>query len=215
MGAALIEQILGTSSIFSFGEFLSHQNVKALKGSSEGQWLDALELFAYGTFGDYRKNKKKYPSFNNKQLAKLKQLSIVTLAGQSTTKILYYNTLQQQLEIKTVRELEDLIIDCIYSQLITGKLDQRKALLEIRYCKGRDINKKAIGLMKNRLMSWLKSTDHVIAMLDKQQKSAQDLTDKRDQEYIAAQIKIEQTTAALVEKAQVEQVAQGGRSSHD
>merc|ERR1712228_888242 len=124
--AALLEQILGTPSIFSFGEFLSHANVKALKGTSEGKWYDALELFAYGTYGDYTKNKGKYPTF------KLKQLSIVTLAGQSTTKILHYKTLQQRLEIKTVRELEDLMIDCIYSGLIIGRLDQRKALMEIR-----------------------------------------------------------------------------------
>ncbi len=53
----------------------------ALKSSSE--------LFAYGKYGDYKKSGNKYPKFNGKQLAKLKQLSIVTLAGQSTTKILY------------------------------------------------------------------------------------------------------------------------------
>merc|ERR1712154_120901 len=145
---------------------------------------------------------------NAKQLAKLKQLSIVTLAGQSTTKILHYKALQQQLEIKTVRELEDLMIDCIYSGLIIGRLDQRKALMEIRYCRGRDINKKAIGLMKNRLLSWLKSTDDIIAMLDKQQVSAQQMTAKREQQYILAQANIEKTTADLLQKAQLEQVAQ-------
>eukprot|EP01083_Nonionella_stella_P228150 808806_1 len=212
--AALLEQILGAPSIFSFGEFLSHPNVKALKGSSEGKWYDALELFAYGTYGDYNKNKKTYPQFKSKQLAKLKQLSIVTLAGQSTTKILYYKTLQQRLDIKTVRELEDLIIDCIYSGLIVGRLDQRKALLEIRYCRGRDINEKAIGLMKNRLKSWLKSTDQIIQMLENEQKMADNLTKQREQEYIAAQIKIEKTTKDILERAQAEQVAKGG-SGHD
>lgn len=115
---------------------------------------------------------------------------------------------------EVVRELEDLIIDCIYSGLITGRMDQRKGLLEIRYCRGRDINEKAIGLMKNRLMSWLKSTDHIVEMLEKQQLSAQQMTEKREQEYIMAQVNIEKTTAALVEKVQVEQVAQGGRG-HD
>merc|ERR1712083_680437 len=124
-----------------------------------------------------------------KQLSKLKQLSIVTLAGQSTTK-----TLQQQLEIKTVRELEDLMIDCIYSGLIIGRLDQRKALMEISHCRGRDINKKAIGLMKNRLLSWLKSTDGIIQMLENQQNVATHLTNKREQQYIGATIKIEKLT---------------------
>eukprot|EP00483_Globobulimina_turgida_P001193 UN01195 len=211
--AALLEQILGTPSIFSFGEFINHNNVKALKGSSEGKWYDALELFAYGTYGDFKKNQNKYPKFNKKQVAKLKQLSIVTFAGQSTTKILYYKTLQQQLDIKTVRELEDLMIDCIYSGLIVGRLDQRKALLEIRYCRGRDINEKAIGLMKNRLLSWLKSTDQIIKMLETQQKAATRLTNEREQKYIAAQIKIEKTTKDILERAAVEQAAKGG--GHD
>merc|ERR1712154_685435 len=147
---------------------------------------------AYGTYGDYTKNKSKYPTFNTKQLSKLKQLSIVTLAGQSTTKILHYKALQQQLEIKTVRELEDLMIDCIYSGLIIGRLDQRKALMEIRYCRGRDINKKAIGLMKNR------------------QNVATHLTNKKEQQYASATIKIEKMTKDILERAQVEQAAKGG-----
>merc|ERR1711971_794929 len=196
--AALLEQILGTPSIFSFGEFLEQPNAKALKGTSEGQWFDALELFAYGTFADYTKDKAKYPKLNGRQLAKLKQLSIVTLAGQSTTKILHYNALQKELEIKTVRELEDLMIDCIYSGLIIGRLDQRKALMEIRYCRGRDIDEKAIGLMKNRLLSWLKSTDQIIQMLDIQQATANHLTQQRNNEYAVATIKIEDITKQIL-----------------
>ena len=124
--AALLEQILGTPSIFSFGEFLSHPNVKGLKGTSEEKWYDALELFAYGTYGDYTKNKGKYPTFNVKQLSKLKQLSIVTLAGQSTTKILHYKALQQTLEIKTGPIIlihcafSHFVVVCVYSARIGG-----------------------------------------------------------------------------------------------
>jgi hypothetical protein len=32
----------------------------------------------------------------------------------------------KDLELETVRELEDLIIDCIYNELISGQLDQLK-----------------------------------------------------------------------------------------
>lgn len=110
--AALLEQILGTPSIFSFGEFVNHANVKALKGTGEGQWYAALELFAYGTYADYTKDKGKYPKLNSKQLAKLKQLSMVTLAGQSTTKILHYRMLQSSLEIKTGTVYASLCIRC-------------------------------------------------------------------------------------------------------
>ncbi len=110
--------------------------------------------------------------------------------------------------------MEDLIIDCIYSGLIVGRLDQRKALLEIRYCRGRDINEKAIGLMKNRLLSWLKATDQIIAQLESQQKQATKLTNAREQKYIAAQIKIEKTTKDILDRAQAEQAAKGGDGHH-
>ena len=113
-----------------------------------------------------------------------------------------------------MRELEDLIIDCIYSGLIVGRLDQRQGLLEIRYCRGRDINEKAIGLMKNRLLSWLKATDELIKQVEIQQKNADHLTKQREQQYIQAQIKIENTTKEILEKAQVEQAAKGG-GGHD
>eukprot|EP01084_Bolivina_argentea_P216167 367275_1 len=205
--AALVEQILGTSSVFSFGEFLNHPNVRALKGTAEEKWLHSMELFAYGTYASYNKNKKRYPNFNQKQMTKLKQLSIVTMAGASTTKILFYKTLQTALDVKTVRELEDMIIECIYSELIVGRLDQRLALVEISYCRGRDINKDAIGAMKNRLLSWLKYTDELVALMEKQQKTAKYLTDKKNQQYAEAQFNIEKKTKEILEKAQIEKAA--------
>ena len=94
-------------------------------------------------------------------------------------------------------------------------MDQRKALLEIRYCRGRDINEKAIGLMRNRLLSWLKSTDQIIKLLESQQKTANHLTNQREQQYIQAQINIENTTKEILEKAQIEKAAQSGHGQHD
>ena len=105
------------------------------------------------------------------------------------------------------------MIDCIYSGLIIGRLDQRKALMEIRYCRGRDINKKAIGLMKNRLLSWLKSTDQIIGMLETQQKTANHLTNQKENQYASATLKIEKMTKEILDRAQAEQVAKGG--GHD
>ena len=51
-------------------------------------------------------------------------LSIVDFSQKS--KVLQYQDLAKALDIPAgnVRELEDLIIDCIYNELVEGKLDQ-------------------------------------------------------------------------------------------
>eukprot|EP00983_Pelagomonas_calceolata_P063857 1147891-Pelagomonas_calceolata.AAC.6 len=42
--------------------------------------------------------------------------------------------LQQQLEIPTIRQLEDFIItECFYTSIIAGKLDQKKACLQVSF----------------------------------------------------------------------------------
>ncbi len=43
-----------------------------------------------------------------------------------------YDDLLQQLEISSLRELEDLIIThCFYPQLVKGKLDQKQHCLQV------------------------------------------------------------------------------------
>jgi len=49
---------------------------------------------------------------------------MITLADlASKDKNLGYDFLMRTLDIKDLRELEDLIIDCIYNDLLKGKLD--------------------------------------------------------------------------------------------
>lgn len=48
-------------------------------------------------------------------------ISISEMASKQKT--LNYDDLRRELEINDRRELEDLIIDCIYNDLIKGKLD--------------------------------------------------------------------------------------------
>ena len=99
-----------------------------------------------------------------------------------------------------------MIIECIYNELIVGRLDQRSGLVEISYCRGRDINKDAIGAMKNRLLSWLKHTDELVKLMANQQQAIS-LTNLKNKQYDDAQRSIEKTTQALLEKAQIEKVA--------
>ncbi|KAG6912801.1 hypothetical protein DXG01_012029, partial [Tephrocybe rancida] len=43
------------------------------------------------------------------------------------------------LDMPTIRDLEDLIIDAIYLDILHGKLDQKEQQLEVEYTMGRDL----------------------------------------------------------------------------
>lgn len=209
--AALIEKILEGPGVYVFGTFLQHENVTALRNSKSKKqqlWYNALELFAYGTYDDYDP-KGKHPELKEKQLNKLKKLSIVTEAELSTTKILYYKDLIEKFKLSNVRELEDFIIDCIYEGLLKGKLDQKRQRLEIEYSKGRDISKKNITAMKNRLISWLNNTDNLVKTLDDRVKQANDLTNKRERVYKNTQDTIARVTDELIAAAAQDKIQNG------
>lgn len=74
-----------------------------------------MNLFAYGTYSDYIQNKNNYLQLTPNQTKKLQHLTIVTLATKS--KCIPYTNLLKELDIKNVRDLEDLIIEAIYAGL--------------------------------------------------------------------------------------------------
>ena len=121
--ASLISQVLEHPSVFVFGELLDVSGVKDLAGSPSAGSLELLRIFAYGTWSDYKERQAQLPALNEAQAAKLKKLTVVALAAQ--TKVLEYDVLMRGVELRGVRELEDLIIECIYTGLLQGRLDQQ------------------------------------------------------------------------------------------
>lgn len=75
--------------------------------------MNTLNLFAYGTYKQYLDNKSTLIELTDVMKKKLKNLTIVTMAVR--TKCISYADLLEQLDIKNVRELEDLIIESIYA----------------------------------------------------------------------------------------------------
>ena len=124
---AVIDKILTAPNITHFKEFLDSDHIEWLKetyqserfivkdgnkeintdtrtvqeAERENKTYKTLELFAYGTYNTFKKNPNAYLKLKPPQLRKLKQLTIVTLASQSTTKILNYKDLQKAIDIKT------------------------------------------------------------------------------------------------------------------
>lgn len=110
--------------------------------------------------------KSSLPSVSETQLKKLKQLSIITFAADE--KVLHYKTLMGKLDVSNVRELEDMIIDCIYAGLIVGKLDQKRSIFDVQNAIGRDIGPDDVKKMRAKLASWLSATGELMSSLDEQ-----------------------------------------------
>jgi len=175
----IIKKVLGQQQIFVFGELLDAPGVKELANTPHKSWLELLRLFAYGTYADY-KAQPDLPKLSTPQSTKLKLLSIVEYAARN--KELSYGMLMRELDVNNVRELEDLIIDCVYQGLIQGKLDQRKQMFEVQSVMGRDLGPHDVDNMINTLGNWLNTTDNFIKHIDKRIESANATHEKKKKE---------------------------------
>ncbi|KAM9979537.1 hypothetical protein ACTFIY_008794 [Dictyostelium cf. discoideum] len=157
---SIIEKALNHPSVFVFGELLDMPNVQQLKETEFKNYYDLLLIFAYGSFIDYKNKKDSLPQLTPQMITKLKQLTIVFLS--STSNVIPYSVLQEQIEITNVRELEDLIIDSIYQNIIKGKLDQKNKHLEIDFSIGRDVQPEQLDSMINCLNNWSSTSQKLL-----------------------------------------------------
>ncbi|KZT24656.1 hypothetical protein NEOLEDRAFT_1066949 [Neolentinus lepideus HHB14362 ss-1] len=163
--AKLAQDATAASGVFVFAELLDHPNIQELSSSEQhASFYSLLQLFSYKTYQDYLQHKDILPPLNQAQITKLKHLSLVSLAMEH--RILPYSTLLQALDMPTIRELEDLIIDAIYMDMIRGKLDQKEQQFEVEYTMGRDLEPGKVEGILAALSSWASTTASVLATLD-------------------------------------------------
>jgi COP9 signalosome complex subunit 7 len=110
------------------------------------------------------------PPLNDRQLEKLKQLSLITLASRGS-EYLTYPSLLQSLELPSVRLLEDLVISAIYAGLLHAKLDTANQLVEVSSTAGRDVAPSEIASMVATLNAWSQQCEDVLADIDHQMKA--------------------------------------------
>jgi len=174
----VIKQVLKHPLIYVFGELLEQPNVKELdKQPTLKPYLDLLRLFAYGTFQDYKRASPPLPALSDFEITKLKQLTIVSLAAKNKT--LRYAVLMTELEMSTVRGLEDLIIESVYQGLVKGQLDQNKKTFEVQSAIGRDIGPNDVDEMLQTLESWLQASSSLGAKLETRSKALAEAADKK------------------------------------
>ncbi|KAF8907712.1 hypothetical protein CPB84DRAFT_1674824 [Gymnopilus junonius] len=163
--AKLIQDATSAPGVFVFSELLELPNIQELgKSEQQEKFLSLLKLFAYKTYQDYLQHKDSLPPLNQVQITKLKHLTIVSLA--TDRRILPYAELLRALDVSNVRELEDLIIDAIYLDLLQGKLDQKEEQLEVSYTMGRDLEPGKLEQVLAALKDWASTTSAVLATLD-------------------------------------------------
>ncbi|GAA5915752.1 hypothetical protein JCM6882_003845 [Rhodosporidiobolus microsporus] len=140
--AALVGQAVAAQGVFVFSELLEQPSIKDLANSEQHQaQYRLLELFAYGTWGDYDTKRDSYPTLTPDQETKLKQLTILTLATQSRS--IPYSLLLSTLSLPSIPALEDLLISAFYADVLTGRLDQKAGVLEVTSAHGRDVRPSA------------------------------------------------------------------------
>lgn len=163
----LIKQAVEAPGVNVFGELLDMPNIKELESGPYAEYWNTLNLFAYGTYKQYLENKDKLFDLTPIQKKKLQHLTIVTLATKS--KCIPYSVLLEELDVKNVRDLEDLIIEAVYADIIHGKLDQRNSQLEVDYAGlGRDVRPGDAGAVAETLAAWGQACDAVLACIEQQ-----------------------------------------------
>ena len=139
----LVQQVLEAPGVYVFGELLDHPNIKDLETNTSTPnakaYHDLLNLFAYGTFEEYSSAQPQLPALTEPMKKKLRLLTIATIATKEKT--IKYEHMQRVLEIDSIRELEDLIIEGANNSVLKGKLDQKSKHFEVDYAMGRDIRK--------------------------------------------------------------------------
>lgn len=163
----LIKQAVEAPGVNVFGELLDMPNIKELERGAYAEYWNTLNLFAYGTYKEYLSNREKLFDLTPTQKKKLQHLTIVTLATKS--KCIPYSVLLQELDVKNVRDLEDLIIEAVYADIIHGKLDQKNSQLEVDYAGlGRDVRPEDTGAVAETLAAWGQACDAVLACIEQQ-----------------------------------------------
>lgn len=163
--AELIKQVLEAPGVHVFGELLEMPNIKELETGPYTTHFKTLNLFAYGTYKEYLENKSEYLDLTPAQCKKLQHLTIATLATQE--KCIPYSVLLKELDIKNVRDLEDLIIEAIYADIIHGKLDQECKRVEVDVALGRDARLEDASAIADVLADWCNACEAVLNSVDR------------------------------------------------
>ncbi|NXD86523.1 CSN7A protein, partial [Halcyon senegalensis] len=233
--ASLIHQVLEAPGIYVFGELLDMPAVRELADSEFSPVFRLLTIFAYGTYTDYLAEAANLPPLTEAQKNKLRHLSVVTLAAKIKVVVLFfplsspsagiylmlvtiifpqcipYSVLLEQLQLKNVRQLEDLVIEAVYADVLRGSLDQRNQRLEVDYSIGRDIRREELSTITHTLQEWCQGCEVVLSGIEEQVSRA----NQHKEQQLALKQQIESEVANLKKTIKVTTAAAAAATSQD
>ncbi|AAW45331.2 conserved hypothetical protein [Cryptococcus deneoformans JEC21] len=163
--AKIILDVTAAPGVYVFSELLEMPNIQELSSdASFGGHFQLLQLFAYGTLQDYEENKAIFPLLKEAHINKLRQLTLISLASQHRS--LRYQDITQTLQLKTLRQVEDIVIDTIYAGLLNGKLHHDKKVFHIDWVAGRDVREEDLAVIQKSLENWCQTAQTLLGALD-------------------------------------------------
>lgn len=139
---AVVSKVLGHADIFCGYDQLrtvieeescvrasNHPIPDGESGGERSKILRTLQLFSYGTYQDYMNQMDSYMTLNDIQLFKLRQLTILSLTQDQGDPTLPYQEIQRALQLDDRRQMEQVLISCLYAGVISGKLCQKQQAL--------------------------------------------------------------------------------------
>jgi COP9 signalosome complex subunit 7 len=195
---ALVRDAIEHSGVFVFGELLACPNVQALEQTPDGKrLLNLLRIFAFGVYPDFKARKAELPEVSPGQLRKLQLLTIVSMATKEKT--IKFADLQAAVEITNTRELEDLLIEAVYQNLLVGKMDQENQCLIVESCVSRDCQDEDLDYIIETLSAWYEDSQGMLKSLDDMVQHSHSSYHKQKQGRDELEKKIQQTRDSLKE----------------
>lgn len=202
--AEIVAQATADPALFAFGELLHAPHIQELQGTEHAYAWELLQLFAYGTWADFRAAAHRLPPLQPQQVLKLKQLTVMTLAEKA--KVVPYDVLMAELHVTNVRELEDLLInDCMYAGIVRGKLDQRRRCFEVQFSAGRDLRPGQLDNLISTLSNWQGSAERLLTTIQEKIKWA----DSESESHARHRKKVEDRAADIRRSIQTEMELRG------
>lgn len=118
------------------------------------------------------------------------------------------------LDISDVRVLEDMVIECIYSGLLSGRLDNKNQQMTVDYVSSRDFKAEDTAALFDKLNRWRKHVEEIEGTLDKSlratmasleanERRKKEVKVKADEAYSKALVELENHQVARKQEGKV------------